>query len=213
MRSLVACPFCREMYPPKEASACPDCDVALVPLAKLPLSHDAEAVDPDEAEAPLEPHMETLPWTYHQRGRGLLVGFALAGLTLFFTPWVAERAPELRTLSGYELARMLGWMWAPAVAWFVMLPLVLTRRSIYRMRGARVAVAFLACIVLATVVVRVVFAPESTALRPVRIEWAWGLWATAALAISTAVASFGFGGRLDDVPTKTIKREGNETLH
>ena len=61
-------------------------------------------------------------------------GLAVLGLCAFFAPWVRETAPEIRDLSGFDLARRLGWMWAPAVAFFVMIPLALTRRSVHAMR-------------------------------------------------------------------------------
>src|SRR5205814_2676425 len=119
---------------------------------------------------------------------------------------------EIQTLSGYGLAMLRGYFWAPAVAYFVMIPLVLTRRSIYKMRGARVAVAFLAGIALTTVAIRLGFIPRSTLLRQVHVEWAWGLYATGLIAFAALAAAIGFGGRLDDLPT-TERRRGDETLH
>jgi hypothetical protein len=197
------------MFEPGEARACPECGLKLERLSKLPPSYDAMLEGFDE---PLPPHMETLPWTYAQRGRAILLVLAVAGLLLFFAPWMREALPEIRELSGFAFARKLGWMWAPAVAWLVMIPLVLSRRSIYKMRGARVAVGFLAGIVLVTVIVRLSFSPPSTLLRPVRFEWAWGLYATAAAAFASLLAALRFGGPLDDLPTKR-RRDGNETLH
>jgi len=208
MSSLVACPFCREMWKTDEARICPECGLALTSLAKLPPS----SADADVEQEPIPAHMETLPWGFAGRGRGALVAVAFAGLALFFAPWVTETAPELRRLSGLDFALLLGWMWAPAVAWFVMIPLVASRRSIYKMRGSRVAVAFLAGIVVMTVVVRMAFVPASSSLRPVRFEWAWGLYATAALGALAAALAARFGGSLDDVPTKQPRR-GDETLH
>ncbi|HVY48124.1 MAG TPA: hypothetical protein VHB21_19685 [Minicystis sp.] len=198
MSGLVACPFCRQMFETSEARACPECGLALESLAKLPPSYDAKLDEPDE---PIPPHMETLPWTYVGRNRALLLAIALVGLLCFFAPWVRETAPELRAMSGFGLARKLGWMWAPGVAFFVMMPLVATRRSIFKMRGARVAVAFLAAIVLTTVGVRLAFTPHASTLRPVRFEWAWGLYATGVAGLAALAAAFGFGGRVDDVPT------------
>lgn len=207
MRNLVACPFCRELFERSEAQTCSVCGVALTEVSKLPPSPDAE---PDEESLP--PHMEPLGWMYAGRGRGALIVLALAGLAMFFAPWVIERAPELRTLSGFALARRLGWLWAPAIAWFVMLPLVASRRSIYRMRGARVAVAFLATIVVTSVGVRLAFSPASSILRPVRFAWGFGLYATGILGALTLLVAARFGGRLDDVPTQKARR-GDETLH
>jgi hypothetical protein len=209
MSNLVACPFCRQLFEPREASACPDCGLGLKDLGRLPPSYDAMIEYPEE---PTPPHMETLPWTYAGRNRALLLGLTVAGLALFFAPWVHESAPELRVLTGYGLARLTGFFWAPAVAWFVLFPLVLTRRSIYKMRGARVAVAFLAGIALVTVGSLLAHPPRAAAFRPVHIEWQWGIYAAAAAALAAVVAAFGFGGKLDDIPTQQA-RSGNETLH
>ena len=206
---LKACPFCRELFEAGEASACPECGLKLTDLARLPPSADAQQIDPDP---PTPPHHETLPWTYPRRGRALLLALAALGLAAFFAPWVHETAPELRTWSGFDLARRLGWMWAPAVAFFVMLPLVLTRRSVHRMRGARLAVAGLASVALLTIALRVAFTPASSPLRPVRFTWGFGLHATAAIALVVIIASARFGGRLDDLPTRA-RRRGDETLH
>jgi hypothetical protein len=185
------------------------CGVALTDISKLPPSSDAS----DESYAePLPPHMEPLGWAYAGRGRAALIGIALAGLAMFLAPWVVEQAPELRTLNGFAMAQRLGWLWAPAIAWFVMLPLVMTRRSIYKMRGARVAVAFLGLIVLTTVGVRLAFIPTTSILRPVRFAWGFGLYATGILGALTLLFATRFGGRLDDLPTK-VARRGNETLH
>jgi hypothetical protein len=209
MPDLVACPFCRQLFEPGEAIACPDCGLSLKDLGKLPPSYEARIEYPEE---PTPPHMETLPWTYAGRNRALLLVLALVGFAVFFAPWVHETAPELRVLTGFGLARLRGFFWAPAVAWFVLFPLVLTRRSVYKMRGARVAVGFLAGTVLVTVAVLLSLPPGGGHLRPVRIEWAWGIYTAGAVALAAIVAAFGFGGRLDDIPTRA-RRRGDETLH
>ena len=156
--------------------------------------------------------MEKLPWTYTGRNRALLLVLAAAGLALFFAPWVHESAPELRVLSGYGLARLTGFFWAPAVAWFVLFPLVLTRRSVYKMRGARVAVAFLAGMALVTVGVLLAHPPRPRPSALCASIGQWGIYAAGGVALLAVVAAFGFGGRLDDIPTRQIRR-GDETLH
>jgi hypothetical protein len=193
MDGLVACPFCRQLAPADEAEKCPECGLAFVPLSKLPPSHDVE-------DEPTPPEHERLPWGFSGRMRGPLVALALLGIGVFFAPWAQERAPELRTISGLGFASLLRWMWAPFAAWLVLIPLVVSRRSIHQMRGARVAVAFLAGIVLVTVLVRLGSPPESTRLRPVAVEWAWGLWATGLLATLGVVMGFRFGGDLPSAP-------------
>jgi hypothetical protein len=209
MRGLIACPFCREMFEPGEEKECPVCGVALQRVEKLPkTSVDAEA----ELE-PLPPDEEKLPFTYAGRGRGLLVLTALAGLGAFMLPWIHQIQPEPATLTGPELASKLGWMWAPLVSWLVMIPLVLSRRSIYRMRGARVAVAFLAAMSLATVIVRVVVVPHSSRFTPVEIGWGSSIYLSAALSVVALGLAATFGGRIDVLATKKQHRRGDETLH
>jgi hypothetical protein len=209
MGGLVACPFCRELFSHGEGPRCPACGLELMPLAALPPSHDAIAEGLFE---PDPPHMVALPWTYLGRGRAVLVGLAVLGLACFFAPWVRETAPDIAQLSGFDLARKIGWLWSTAVAWFVMIPLVLSRRSVHKMRGARVAVAFLAGIALVTVATRLAFPPRSSHLRPVRIEWAWGLYGSGVVALAAVAAATRFGGRLDDLPSAEARPKG-ETLH
>lgn len=194
---LLACPFCRQLFPSGEEATCPECGIALKPLAKLPPSHDALAEDPPEV---VPPHMETLPWTYAGRGRALLAALAGLGLVTFFSPWVIEQAPELVRYSGFDLGVRLRWIWAAGIAYMVMIPLVLSRRSVHAMRGARFAVGFLAAVVIITVVVRLSFVPEGSALRPVRIEWGWGLYACGAIALAIVLVATRFGGDLKDLP-------------
>lgn len=197
------------MYQPGERKVCPDCDLKLIRLEELP----ASKVVGDELEAELPPDEETLPWTYFGRGRGALVVVALAGIAAFFLPWAHEIVPERMTLTGPQIARQLGWMWAPLVAWMVLIPLVLSRRSVYRMRGARVAAAFLSAIALLTAAVRVLFPPTGSALDPHRLEWGLGLWATAALGAIGIVIAIGFGGPIDDLRTTKARRPRGATLH
>jgi len=195
------------MFERSEARVCPECGLSLEDIHKLPPSHDVLA-----DEEPLPPEMEPLPFTYVGRGRGALFGIALFGIVAFFLPWVREQAPELRVLTGFGFAERLQWMWAPFVSWFVMIPLVLTRRSIHAMRGARLAIALLAAIVIATVIVRVAVVPESTRLRPVRFTWAYGLHATFVLGLIALGVATRFGGSGVDLPSKEA-RPGDETLH
>ncbi|WP_232379502.1 hypothetical protein [Polyangium fumosum] len=207
MPALVACPFCREMFEPSEARVCPECGLPLEDIRKLPPSREAL-----EDEAPVPPEMETVPFLYAARGRGALAGIALLGLVAFFLPWVREQAPELQVLTGFGFAERLQWMWAPFVSWVVMLPLVLSRRSIHAMRGARLAVGFLAAIVIMTVIMRVAVVPESTRHRPVRFEWAYGLHVTFVLGLLALGIATRFGGRVDDMRSNEA-RKGDEMLH
>lgn len=208
MRGLIACPFCREMFQPGEATACPVCGMKLERLEKLPKPKHLEEFEP------LPPDEETLPWTYWRRGRGALFIVSLVGIASFLMPWIHEQAPEHMTRSGLDLARRLNWMWGPLVSWIVMIPLVLSRRSIYRMRGARVAVAFFAAVGLVTSVVRVLTEPKSSGLVLVKIEWGAGLYLSAAASLVALGLAWSFGGRIDVLETKNKDVRGaDETLH
>jgi hypothetical protein len=210
MGTIVACPFCREMFEHTEAKTCPECGLALRRLEELP---KAKAIG-GEAVEETPPDEEILPWTYAGRGRGALVVVALAGVLAFFLPWVKETAPERIDMTGPQIAGHLGWMWAPLVAWMVMLPLVLSRRCVFKMRGARVAVGFLAGMSLMTVVVRMAFKPPYNPIDPHIIDWGVGMYVNAALSVVAMGLSFMFGGRIDDLSSaKPHHRSGAETLH
>jgi hypothetical protein len=128
-------------------------------------------------------------------------------------PWMHETSPEIRSLSGFEFARqLLPWIWGGGIGWFVMLPLVLSRRTIRQMRGARVAVGFLAGTVLTTVAARLVLVPRAHPLVPLRYSWGTGLYVAGCLALLALAFAVRFGGAIDDLPTGKTRR-GDETLH
>lgn len=210
MNRLIACPFCRQMFELGEARACPECGLVLEDITKLP--PPAASLDDEEPSEVLPPELEQLPWSYLGRGRGALTVIALLGLGAFFLPWMHETAPELRVWTGLSFAERLSWMWAPFVSWFVLVPLVLSRRSIHAMRGARFAVGMMALIVVMTVIMRIAIVPQSSRLLPVRFEWMYGLWVTLGLGLAALVFAVRFGGSAVDVPTSR-ERRGGEMLH
>jgi magnesium-transporting ATPase (P-type) len=210
MNRLIACPFCRQMFELGEARACPECGLALEDITKLPPL--AASLDDEEPLEVLPPDMEQLSWTYLGRGRGALTLVAVLGLGAFFLPWMHEMAPELRVWTGLRFAERLSWMWAPFVSWFVMVPLVLSRRSIHAMRGARFAVGLMALIVIMTAIMRIIVVPQSSRFLPVRYEWSYGLWSTLVLGLVALVFAIRFGGSRIDMPS-TQARRGAETVH
>ncbi len=204
MADFVACPFCRELFVRGEAQTCPACGLALKDASKLPLSHDARAeVAPGEDAfgLPLRPDLEPLPWSFVGRGRGALAGCAVAGICVFFGPWVHMTSPEIQVLSGGFLAQRTGWTWGAAVAWFVLLPIALSRRSIDQMRGARVAAAFLSAVPVVTTLILFVKPPHSRYV-PIRYDWGWGIHATFVLGLLAFLIAIRFGGRADDISWK-----------
>jgi hypothetical protein len=205
--ALVACPFCREMFEQGEETHCPVCGVELTEFAKLPPSIEAL-----EDDVPLAPAQELLPSTYMGRGKGILGLLGVGGLVAFFSPWLRMSLPYELTMTGFDIARTrLGWVWAAGVAWFVLLPTVLSRRSIQQMRGARVATAFLSAIPALTVGILLARPPKG-GIIPLRFEYGWGLWATLVVSLVAIVAGIRFGGRLDDIKLSRGSSKGQD-LH
>jgi hypothetical protein len=192
--ALLACPFCRELFQEGERERCPVCGVALVAFEKLPPSQEALHED-----LPVEPEHELLPARYLGRGRGLLAALGLAGLVAFFLPWIDLTMPDVVALSGFTLAQRLGWAWGAGVAWFILVPTVLSRRSIFQLRGARVAAAFLAAVPGTTVAVLLARPPHGS--RGVAVHFTFGpaLYVTLGLSIVALAAAVVLGGRADDI--------------
>jgi hypothetical protein len=196
---LLACPFCREMFSDQDGDKCPVCGVPLVAQHSLPLSDDALSED----GLPRQPEWEPLPHTFLGRSRGALAVLAVAGLVAFFLPWVHLTMPDIVSYSGFTLARRLGWAWGGPVAWFVLLPTVLSRRTIMHMRGARVAAAFLAAVPGLTAGLILARSQQGNhGGVPLHFTWDLGIYLTVVL--STAAVGFAlfFGGRVDDIKVR-----------
>lgn len=199
MAALLACPFCRTLYRRGEETRCTVCGVPLVAFERLPPSADALAEEP---LVPLHPQDERLPWNYWLRGRGLLLVLAALGLASFFAPWVRLELPEVAVRSGFELARgRAGWLWGGATGWLVLLPLVWTRRTIYKLRGIRpIAVAFSA-MTLGEVLLMVALPPRGRYV-PVELHWAYGFYASGVVSALATVTAFFLGGAVPQVPPR-----------
>jgi len=196
---LLACPFCREMFAQDEDNKCPVCGVPLVAQHTLPLSDDAL----NEDGLPRQPEWDLLPATFLGRGRGPLALLSVLGLVAFFLPWVHLTMPDIISFSGFSLARRLGWSWGCGVAWFVMIPTVLSRRTIMHMRGARVAVSFLAAVPgLTAALILLRSHPGSHGLVSFHFTWEPGIYLTLALSAVAVGFGFFFGGRVDDIKVR-----------
>ncbi|MFW5741593.1 MAG: hypothetical protein ACOC1F_14675 [Myxococcota bacterium] len=207
LTELLACPFCRELFPPGEVQVCPTCGLPLTPMSKLPASYEASLED----DWPEEPEWEDLGWGFVRRGRGALMAAAIVGTALFFAPWVHVTAPEIVTLTGFELARTLGWIWGCLVSWLMLLATVVSRRSVAKMRGARVAAALFSALPLVTMVV-LLLTPPTSSLVPIRFEYAWPFYATGALGAVALGFALRFGGSMRDLPSRQGSSRG-QTLH
>jgi hypothetical protein len=191
--SLVACPFCREMFEASERPDCPVCGVALTAMEKLPPSLDALAEDGPQAAT--APEAEKLPWTDLRRNKGILLAVSLLGLVMFALPWVHLTFPYTDSRSAFDLARgKLWWMWAAGSAWLVLIPTVLSRRTILQMRGARIAAAGLAAIPAVSVGILLAFPPKSNSAGfSVHFNYGWPMWVTLGLAFVAIVAALRLG--------------------
>jgi hypothetical protein len=197
---LLACPFCRSLFASEEARQCPECGVKLVPMENLPDSLDAHAEELAAGELVL-PEQRTLPWNYFGRNRGALMVIALLGLGLFFAPWVELRMPEFSVRSGFDLARgRAGWLWGGAAGWFIMLPLVWTRRTIQRLRGVRLVTALFAAMTLIEAGMLLSTPPQSRHGMPLEIVWRWGIYASLLTSVAGIVCALRLGGTLRDLP-------------
>jgi hypothetical protein len=183
------------MFERGESPNCPVCGVSLVAFEKLPISDEALSED----GVVRQPEWEPLPFTYLGRSRGALALLALAGLVAFFQPWVHLTMPDVVSYSGFEMARRLGWAWGAGVAWFVLFPMVVTRRSIMKMRGARVAASFLAAVPGLTAALLLARTQHGAHGVPLHYTWGWGLYATLALSVVAIAFALFFGGRVDDI--------------
>jgi hypothetical protein len=205
---------------------CPDCGVDVVALHELPAS--AETVLEREAEAEAIPEeFRRRTWWDLGRGRGLLIALALLGLFGFFQPWFVLRKPEEFVLSGFRIARhFAGWVWAGAVGWFVLIPLVATRRTIASMRGVRAVCALFASLTAGEILVLVNVSPTSKVHVPIEFGWCWGLFFSAMASIFATMVALNLGGPLPrredknqpetaatNRPESTVKRARRETLH
>lgn len=206
---LLACPFCREMFEKGEATSCPVCGMELTQFENLPPSLDALH---DEGGVPTTPEMTVLPWSYVGRGKLGLVLVGIVGLVLFFLPWVKLTMPYIDSRSGFDLAHQrIGWLWAAFVAWVVLLPTVISRRTILQLRGARVASAFL-CAIPAVAASILLLKPPKAGILPVRYTWEWPIWVVVAVSLIGVALSFRLGGRLDDI-TVTRGTSKGQALH
>jgi hypothetical protein len=131
--------------------------------------------------------------------------------------------PELASYSAFDLARgRAGWLWGGAVGWFILVPLVWTRRSIARMRGVRIICGVFAGMTLVEVGMMVLLPARGSRLVPIEYSWGVGLYASALLSLLGIWAGARFGGRIDDLPAVSWRdTKGNahretgagETLH
>lgn len=212
LMALVGCPFCREIFTEGEATACPVCGVPLGPIEKLPPSYEARVAQAVELSR-VAPEDRRLPLWYWKRGRGVLTLISLLGVAAFFFPWVEMTRPDELVLSGYDLARARGsWFFGGFVGWLVMLPLVLSRRTVYKMRGVRIITGLFAAINVVETAQLLLMPPSGGGHRNLQFEWGSGLHATLVLGMLGVAFAARFGGRTDDIDARELVDDGEPDL-
>ncbi len=217
MSQLLACPFCRELFDRRETDHCPECDIPLEPLHRLAPSYDEVEEDAARWER-TRPEDERRPFGDFARGRGALLAIALASLLLFWVaPWVSISSPYTEVRSGYALARgPLGLLWGGAMAWFVSLALVLSRRTIAQMRGVRAILMAFAAMTGSEIAVLLVMSPNRSRELTIIYEWSWGLYASLALSVLGVLVAARFGGALPPLTINVPARGASDaapTVH
>lgn len=197
MSQLVACPFCRELFDRAEAEQCPQCGLSLEPLHRLPPSH--EEVEREAAHwERMRPEDQPIPLADLRRGRGALLAISSASLLAFWAaPWVTLTAPHHQVRTGLSLAAgPLGFLWGGAVAWFVSIALVASRRTIAQMRGVRAILMAFAAMTASEIAVLLALSPGGSRHVYVAYEWTWGLYVALGLSLLGVTAAARFGGTL-----------------
>lgn len=218
MSQLLACPFCRELFDRTEAEHCPQCDIPLQPLHRLPPSTE---VTLEQALRWEQTRQEDTPlsWRDLGRGRGVLLALAVLSLLVFaLAPWLRLESPHTERHTGLSLARgPLGFLWGGAVAWFVSIALVSSRRTIAQMRGVRAILMAFTAMTASEVLVLLALSPQSSQHVYVVYAWGWGLYAALGLSLAGVLAAARFGGRLPAAPPAppetSLTRERPPTMH
>ena len=202
MSGLLCCPFCRDLYTKDDnLERCPDCGVELIPFYELAPSPEAE-LEQDALLEQIAPEWRPISIWDWRRGRGLLVLLAIVGLASYTLPWFSQTMPETRILTGYQLARhYVGWLWGGAVGWFILLPLVITRRSIAAMRGVRMIAAIFASLTATEILVFVNVTASRQSQVVVEFAWEWGIWVSCFISALGTCAAVLFGGPIPQPTT------------
>jgi hypothetical protein len=198
MRQLLACPFCRQLFERAEATECPDCEIPLSPLARLPPSFSSVEEDAVRWEA-TSPDDQPRALSELGRGRGVLLLIALTSLWAFaFTPWMQVTSPYAELRTGYSLCRgPLAWLWGGAIAWFSTLAVVASRRSVNQMRGVRIILMLFASMTWSEILMLMASSPRGSRLVHFSYTWSWGVYLALALSVAGTIAAARFGGPAD----------------
>jgi len=206
MGELLSCPFCRELYSEEEGPKCPECDLPLVRLRDLPLSLEGQAELLETQGSIDPPEDQRLPAWYLGRGKGASILLGAFGLALFFSPWVSLTRPEEITLSGHDLATTNApWLWGGAIGFFLLIPLVFSRRTVRELMGIRVMACFFPLLTLGEAALLLAHPPEGHRYFGSGLAYEWGLYASALVAALCIVVGARLGGSLSDMRDLPVK--------
>ena len=206
------------MFEQGEADHCPDCDIPLVAVHRLPPSHEsveAEAVEWEQNA----PEDAVRPWHDLKHGRGAFIALGLGSLASFwFAPWLSISSPYEELSTGHALAAgRLGWLWGGAVAWFVGIALIASRRTIHQLQGVRAIATLFAAMTAAEIGVLTLTSPSASRLVQFSYEWGWGLYLSLGLSVAGIVTGVRLGRftppRTAQTETRTSGPTPSTTLH
>jgi hypothetical protein len=182
----LVCPFCGELFLNPTQRTCPECGVVL-----RRADQPATALRDQEDEA-VAPEDRPLAWHSLAHGRGLVLAVAVLGIAMFFSPWLIVRTPAEYRFSGFDLTTTRAfWFGGGVASWFVVVPLLLTRRTENQLRGVRGISSLLASVTLWQVILMFAQAPPSNSA--VHYEFAYGAVASAVLSGLGSVLSLRLG--------------------
>ena len=87
------------------------------------------------------------------------------------------------------------------MAWLVLVPTVVSGRTITQLRGARVAATFLSAVPMVTTAI-LYLRPPHRGIVPLHFVYDPAFWITMALSLAAFVLSIRLGGRLDDIKVR-----------
>lgn len=185
------------------------CALPLTAVHKLPR---ADGFDPTDLDAPVAEDDQRVPLLSPARGRGALALAGTAGIVFFFLPWIDLTFPMTMQLSGFDLSQKLGWTWAVPAAWFVMIPTVLSRRTVRKMQSARVAVGMLALFPGLSAALFWARPPRGAYGLHLQYSYGWPLYGTMLLSVVSVVLAAFFGLSLQRRRAQAARAAKSEAL-
>ena len=152
--------------------------------------------------------LDISPLRRHRDFRLVFVGQLVSAFGSFFT-YVALPVQIFELTHSSTVVGLLGTvqlvplafaaLWGGAVAWFLLLPLVFTRRSIVQLRGIRVVATTFALMTLGETSMMLLLAPSQSPYVHTEYHFAWGLYSSAVISAVATYVAVRLGGGLKDL--------------